>query len=197
MKKIMMVLTIALGLTATAANSALAQVNIQINIGQQPGWGPTGYDHVDFYYLPELNCYYDVMRGQFIIPVRNSWVYSRTVPAGYRNIDLYRTYKVVVNQSAPYRYNSSHMRQYARYRTNHNQLVIRNSKDYKYYQSAGHPNHNQWRGNNGNVGRNTGNTVQVTNTRSHTVVRTSAGTSRTEQSVRTQHQRTGNNRGQR
>ncbi len=35
-----------------------AQVSVQINIGDQPEWGPTGYDHVDYYYLPDYDIYY-------------------------------------------------------------------------------------------------------------------------------------------
>jgi len=31
---------------------AKAQLNVNVNIGSQPLWGPTGYDHVNYYYLP-------------------------------------------------------------------------------------------------------------------------------------------------
>lgn len=183
MKKVMMILAIAFSLIGTTTTTQ-AQAKLQVNIGNQPGWGPTGYDHVDFYYLPELNCYYDVMRGQFIIPTNNGWIYSNYVPSRYRGIDLFRTYKVVVNNPRPYQYNASHIRQYARYKNDHTQVVIRNSREYKYYQSAGHPNHNQWKGNNGRNGNNRA-TVQNNQSRSTTTVRTSTTRTTTQQSVRT------------
>ncbi|WP_129020923.1 hypothetical protein [Edaphocola flava] len=195
MKKVMMILAIAFSLIGTTTTQA--QAKLQVNIGNQPGWGPTGYDHVDFYYLPELNCYYDVIRGQFIVLTNNAWIYSNTVPSRYRGIDLYRTYKVVVNNPRPYQYNASHIRQYARYKTDHTQVVIRNSKEYKYYQSAGHPNHNQWKGNNGWAGNNRqGQGYQNRNNSNHNTVRTNPGTTRgnTQQSVRTNDNRNNGNR---
>lgn len=195
MKKVMIVLMMAFGLMKGA--DALAQVNVQVNIGNQPGWGPTGYDYVSYYYLPEINCYYDVARGQFIILNNGQWVYSNSVPSRYRSFDLYRTYKVVVNQPKPYLYNSTHIRSYGRYKNDHSQAVIRNSKEYKYYQSAGHPNHSQWNGNNnGNTGRNKPQTQPNVNRNNNTVRNTQAPAQRTEQSVRTTNRNT-QNRGQR
>lgn len=142
MKKLMIALFLVIGMVAT--KEANAQVNVNINIGNQPAWGPTGYDYVNFYYLPEINCYYDVMRGQFIYLSGSRWIYTRSLPSRYRSYNLYNTYKVVVNQPRPYRYNRNHMREYARYRSMHNQPVIRDSRDTRYYQSRQHPQHSQW-----------------------------------------------------
>lgn len=142
MKKIIIVLFLFTGMAVT--KEAEAQVSVNINIGNQPAWGPTGYDYVNFYYLPEINCYYDVIRGQFIYLSGSRWVYTRSLPSRYRTYNLYNTYKVVVNQPRPYRYNRTHIREYARYRGMHNQPVIRDSRDVRYYQSRQHPQHSQW-----------------------------------------------------
>jgi hypothetical protein len=142
MKKLMIALFLVTGMVATKA--ANAQVSVNINIGNQPAWGPTGYDYVNFYYLPEINCYYDVMRGQFIYLSGSRWIYTRSLPSRYRSYNLYNTYKVVVNQPNPYRYNRNHMREYARYRGMRNQPVIRDSRDSRYYESRQHPQHSQW-----------------------------------------------------
>ena len=32
--------------------SAQVKVGFSVNIGTQPEWGPVGYDHVEYYYLP-------------------------------------------------------------------------------------------------------------------------------------------------
>jgi hypothetical protein len=45
---------------------ASAQVRVNINIGSQPVWGPVGYDHVDYYYLPDIETYYYVPTRQFV-----------------------------------------------------------------------------------------------------------------------------------
>lgn len=138
------------------AQNANAQVRININIGNQPAWGPVGYDYVRYYYLPEYNAYYDVMGEQFIYPNRRGWAYGRSLPASYGRVNLYNTYKVVVNRNyEPYRDNRSDIRDYSRYRNSHNQVVIRDSRDYKYYESRYHPKHKEWNNkrNNGNRGR--------------------------------------------
>ena len=142
MKKLMIALFLLTGIIAT--KEACAQVSININIGNQPAWGPTGYDYVNFYYLPEINCYYDVMRGQFVYLSGSRWIYGRSLPSRYRTYNLYNTYKVVVNRPYAYRYNRTHIREYARYRGMRNQPVIRDSRDVRYYQSRQHPQHSKW-----------------------------------------------------
>lgn len=127
---------------------AHSQINIQINIGSQPAWGPTGYDYAHYYYFPDYNFYYDVMTAQYIIYRRNSWVYTSAIPASY-GFNPYRAYKVVVNQQNPYAYNATHIRNYARYKGQWaRQPLIRDSRDSRYYASAGHPRHNEWRASN-------------------------------------------------
>jgi hypothetical protein len=46
--------------------ACFAQVRVNINIGSQPVWGPVGYDHVDYYYLPDIETYYYVPTRQFV-----------------------------------------------------------------------------------------------------------------------------------
>jgi hypothetical protein len=150
MKKLLIALFLLTGMMAT--KEAKAQVSVNINIGNQPAWGPVGYDYVNFYYLPEINCYYDVMRGQFICLSGPRWVYMRSLPPRYRSYNLYNTYKVVVNQPSPYRYNSTHVREYARYRGMRSQPVIRDSRDSRYYESRYHPQHKQWKREHGRRG---------------------------------------------
>jgi hypothetical protein len=79
-----------------------AQVSVNINVGNQPAWGPTGYNHVDYYYLPDVESYYDVSTGQYIYQEGGRWIFARNLPARYRNYDLYSGYKVVVNRPKPY-----------------------------------------------------------------------------------------------
>lgn len=142
MKKVMIALFLLAG--TVISREAKAQVSVNINIGNQPAWGPTGYDYVDYYYLPDANCYYDVARSQFIYPKGNKWVYGRNLPSRYRGVNLYNTYKVVVNRPNPFRNNQSDIRQYSRYKGIHNQAIIRDSRDSRYYASQQHPQHRQW-----------------------------------------------------
>lgn len=147
MKRI--IICAALFLTAAIYKDANAQVrlNVNVNIGSQPVWGPVGYDYVDYYYLPDIESYYYVPRHQFIYLSGGRWIYSSSLPPRYRNYDLYSGYKVVINQPRPYRYFNTHKVKYSGYRGNHSQVIIRNSDDSKYYKVKGHPKYN---GNNGN-----------------------------------------------
>ncbi|MFT3903635.1 MAG: hypothetical protein QM727_10690 [Niabella sp.] len=125
-------ITIAAFLILGSVGFASAQVSVNINIGQQPVWGPSGYNYAAYYYLPEMNCYYDVNRAMFIYPSGRRWVHARSLPRHYGHVDLYRTYKVVINDRNPYRYNRSHVTTYGRYANMHNQVIIRDNRD-RYY----------------------------------------------------------------
>ncbi len=145
----MLFLSISFGIT-----EAQAKISIRINIGSQPGWGPTGYDYAQYYYFPDYDFYYDIERAKYIIFRNNAWTYVSTVPATYR-FDPYNAYKVVVNQNKPYLYNKTHRATYAQYKGKaRQQVMIRDSRDYKYYASKGHPNHNKWNGNNNQSNNN-------------------------------------------
>lgn len=108
---------------------AKAQVSLQINIGSQPNWGPRGYNHVDYYYLPEVQSYYYVPTRQFIYLERNKWVHRKSLPARYRNYDLYQGRKVVINQPRPYLQHRNYQASYSRPVVRYNEV---RHVDYKY-----------------------------------------------------------------
>lgn len=139
MKKFILTFALLIGVTSFYNSTASVQaqsINVNINIGRQPAWGPVGYNYADYYYFPEINCYYDVNVGMFYYVDRGYWVSARFLPYAYRNYDLYRLYKVVLNVRNPWRYNHVHYRDYGRYRGhNHRQVVIRDSWDHRYNKS--------------------------------------------------------------
>lgn len=91
---------------------AQVRVGVSINIGDQPAWRVRGYDYVEYYYLPEIECYYYVPRRQFIYLSGGNWVFSANLPARYRGYDLYNGYKVVINQPRAYQYYQQHRVKY-------------------------------------------------------------------------------------
>ncbi len=124
--------TIAL-VSVLMVTKADAQISISLNIGTQPTWGPTGYDHVDYYYLPDIDCYYYVPGKVFYYPSGSTWVSSTSLPPQYRNYDLYGGYKVVVNgANKPWLNDKTYRTKYASYKGRHGQALIRDSKDPKY-----------------------------------------------------------------
>ncbi len=85
---------VALGIVLFLAGAVQAQVSVRFNIGLQPQWAPVGYENTRYYYLPDVESYYDVENSMFIYYERNSWVHRSYLPGRYRNYDLYGGYKV-------------------------------------------------------------------------------------------------------
>ena len=98
-----------------STNTMKAQVSVNVNLGTPPSWGPAGYSAVDYYYLPDVQSYYDIKAKQFIYLGNGQWVRSRNLPTQYRNYDLYNGYKVVLNDyhgSKPYSNFNNHKVKY-------------------------------------------------------------------------------------
>lgn len=130
------------GLGVFANGPARAQVSFSVNISSQPVWGPVGYDYVEYYYLPAYDVYYYVPTGVFYYPMGARWVSSTYLPATY-NVDLYNTYKVVINEPRPYLRDRTYAARYAHFKTSPpRQAIIKNSNDSKYFVVKGHPRNN-------------------------------------------------------
>lgn len=116
-------------------------VYVQANIGVQPLWGPAGYDYVEYYYLPELDVFYYVPGQEFVYWNGFTWVFTPVLPAWYGRYDLYTTYKVVINTPRPYLHHTVYVNRYSAYRYHPpRQVVIRDSRDPKYYGAQNHGN---------------------------------------------------------
>jgi hypothetical protein len=108
---------IVIGIVLFLANPIHAQVSVSLNIGSPPMWGPVGYTEARYYYLPDVQAYYDVQASMFIYNSGGAWIHRTYLPARYRNYDLYGGYKVVMNDyrgNTPYTHFKEHKRQYAR-----------------------------------------------------------------------------------
>jgi hypothetical protein len=126
------VLLAAFGITSGLAPLAL-KAQIQVNINLQPAWGPTEYDYVEYYYLPEYEVYYDVPRHQFVYFDAGRWMFGASLPSRYGAVNFYSTYKVVINEPRAYRGFKNHRHQYAGYKHGgHPQNMIRDSRSPKY-----------------------------------------------------------------
>jgi hypothetical protein len=153
MKKIILAAVVIF--SCLSVKTASAQISLSINIGSQPDWGPTGYDHADYYYMPDIDSYYDVNAHQYIYLNNNVWTRTTVLPSRYSNYDVYHGYKVVVNEPTPWVHNNVYRQKYVSYKGRTNQTIIRDSKDVKYS--------NHWSGNNNN--RGTGRRVVVHKTK--------------------------------
>ena len=128
MKRVLQVIPILAILATASFSTSQAQVSVSVNIGAQPMWGPAGYESADYYYLPDIECYYYVPRRQFVYLSGPNWVFSYNLPARYRGYDLYGGYKVVCSGPRPYNHFYEHRVEYSRYRGYRGQPVIRDCR---------------------------------------------------------------------
>lgn len=54
----------------------------------RPAWAPTAPVTVKYYYLPDIQTYYDVPAQRYIYLNNGSWVRTAALPAYYRGYDL-------------------------------------------------------------------------------------------------------------
>lgn len=142
MKKL--IIALGLGLTIAMFNTSSIEaqhVSVNINLDIQPAWGPSGYHYADFYYIPELNIYYDVNHGLFVYLSGRRWVSNIYLPKKYHKYDFYLMHKVVLNDIYnPWVHNKYHKRSYAHFRNNRSQIAIYYMNDRHYHKAR----HNHW-----------------------------------------------------
>lgn len=157
-----------IGLLYFTVGSVQAQVSVNVNIGtppppvvvvqaparvvvaSPPEWGPVGYDNMEYYYLPDIQVYYDIRQAQYIYYGGGQWTRSSRLPNYCRNYNLYNGYKVVLTDyhgNAPYMYNNAHK---VKYYKGYKGKPQKNRRDYyAYHDNGNHGNYHE-NGNHGN-----------------------------------------------
>jgi hypothetical protein len=93
-----------------------AQVSVSLNIGTRPDWCGHYEDNVEYFYLPEIEAYYDVHSSVFIYLGPRGWIRSAYLPEYCHGYDLHRGYKVAIDYHghSPYAYHKHHRTKYFR-----------------------------------------------------------------------------------
>jgi hypothetical protein len=144
MKRILIFIFLLINGLAPTSLDAQVRIGINFNIGNQPVWGPVGYNYAAYYYLPDIDVYYNVAQRQYIYLQSGRWRFSSSLPYRARNFNIYNSHKVVINESRPYLKHSFYKQKYANYIGDHNQPIIRDSRERKYFEARGHPEHRKW-----------------------------------------------------
>jgi hypothetical protein len=108
---------ITLGMLFMLAGVSQAQFTVSLNIGTPPLWGPVGYAEARYYYLPDVEAFYDVHSSMFIYFGDGAWIHRSYLPGRYKNYDLYGGYKVVMKDyhgNTPYSHFKEYKTRYAR-----------------------------------------------------------------------------------
>lgn len=84
---------------------------------ENPEWAPDYYTGVRYYYLPDIEVYYDLTMRDFIYLNNGRWVYSRVLPPMYSYYDLYSGYVILLNVNIyrPWMHHQYYVSHYPRY----------------------------------------------------------------------------------
>lgn len=115
----------------TVVSQANAQFNVNVNLGTPPTWAPNTKVATQYYYLPEINSYYDVPSERFLYVSNGKWVKSKKLPKKYSNYNL-RHGKVIYltdyRGNAPYTYNKKHKQKYVIVDSKSNRVILTKKK---------------------------------------------------------------------
>jgi hypothetical protein len=84
---------------------------------ENPQWAPPYYSGARYYYLPDLESYYDLSTREFIFLNDGQWCYSYNIPSLYAGYDLNNCFAIVldVNVFKPWMHHQYYLSHYPRY----------------------------------------------------------------------------------
>lgn len=84
---------------------------------ENPHWGPSYYEGTRYYYLPDIECYYDIYNREFIFLNYAQWIYSPYIPSIYQDFDLNNSFIVIVNSNIyqPWMHHQYYVSHFPRY----------------------------------------------------------------------------------
>lgn len=82
-----------------------------------PAWAPIHSAGVRYYYLPDIETYYDMLDNNFVYLEQGQWHFNATLPYHYNNYDLYNGYAIVLNSNVyqPWTHHQRYIANYPRY----------------------------------------------------------------------------------
>jgi hypothetical protein len=99
-----------------------------------PAWAPAYYPGVRYYYIPDIETYYDLSTRDFVYLDNGQWLFSRTLPSFYNGYDLYNGYVIALDRDVfqPWMHHQFYVSNYPRfyYRSVYNNTEIPNIKGF-------------------------------------------------------------------
>lgn len=82
-----------------------------------PDWAPAYEPGVRYYYIPDIQTYYDVTSRNFVYLDHGQWIYSSNLPPVYSGYNLYNGYAVALDRRVyePWRYHQNYEASYPPY----------------------------------------------------------------------------------
>ena len=114
LKKMKILKLIVLGICLSVSSISQAQVSVNVNVPKPPVWGPVVTTQ-QYYYLPEIESYYDIRESQFITQNNGSWVRTKTLPSRFKTYNLNNGQVVILDDyrgKSPYANYKNHKVKY-------------------------------------------------------------------------------------
>lgn len=82
-----------------------------------PAWAPDYYNGARYYYLPDIDCYYDLSSRNFVLFRNGQWAFVNDLNPYYPSFDLNTSFVVVLNSNVyrPWLYNDYYRSHYPRH----------------------------------------------------------------------------------
>ncbi len=113
---ILLIITLFISANSFKAEAQKVQVNVNIEL---PAWAPyyENVSQVRYYYLPDVECYYDVRNREFIYLEDGRWIFSRSLPPVYHWFNLHNCFVVALDARVvmPWRHFHYYVAHYPRY----------------------------------------------------------------------------------
>ncbi|MDF2191249.1 hypothetical protein [Paraflavitalea sp. CAU 1676] len=116
MKKLVVLASIMISCFMGDRITAQIRLSLPGNTGDQPVWGPAGYDHANYYYMPDIDAFYYVPKRTYIYRHRGRWIFTTDFPKQFQHYDRFSGYKVVINDPKPYRNAKMYRAKFAGYK---------------------------------------------------------------------------------
>lgn len=119
LKKTGIAILFAIAITSVGGCGTTSYVSAGVGSQQyiNPPWAPPYVAGVRYYYLPDIEVYYDLSNQDFVYLDDGQWLFSSTLPSIYRGYDLYDGFTVALNVGVfqPWMHNQYYVSHYPRY----------------------------------------------------------------------------------
>lgn len=121
LKKTTCAIALGIAMTGVVSCGSASYYSAGVGVGSQqyinPPWAPPYVSGVRYYYLPDIEAYYDLSNQDFVYLDNGQWLFSRTLPSIYSWYDLYDGFSVALNFNVyqPWMHNQYYVSHYPRY----------------------------------------------------------------------------------
>ena len=120
-----------LGAMILAFNFSHSQIDVNVNIGTPPVWGPVVTTQ-EYYFLPDINSYYDIRQSQFIYLNNGVWIRNKSLPKRFKTYNLNGGNVVIIDDyrgRSPYSKYKSHKLKYFKGNDKANNIIVIDQKN--------------------------------------------------------------------